>query len=90
MTIAEEAKALIDKQCKKGIDKYGKTLDSNNAKFIERIRHAQEEAADLLQYLVWMERKAQELDTLIALHQDVQGSFEEEDFYTNTDPITII
>lgn len=79
MSIAEQAKAVIDRQTAKGLGKYGKTLDTNTAAFIDRIRHAQEEAADLLQYLIWMERKARELETIIALHQDIPGGFDDED-----------
>ena len=90
MTIAERAKALIDKQSAKGLAKYGHRLDDNPAKFIARIRHAQEEAVDMLQYLIWMEDEAKKLETIIALHQDAPCFDEEEDLYTNTDPITII
>lgn len=88
-TIAERAKALIDKQAVKGLAKYGHRLDDNPAKFIARIRHAQEEAVDMLQYLIWMEDEAKKLETIIALHQDGLGAFED-DLYTNTDPETII
>jgi hypothetical protein len=90
MTIGERAKGLIDKQNAKGFKKYGFLLDDNPAKFIARIRHAQEEVAGLLQYLIWMEDEAKKLETIIALHHDTPGAFDDEDLYTNTDPITII
>lgn len=57
MTIAEEAKYRIDKQCEKGLSKYGHLLDNAGCDERELIDHALEEVADLFQYLIALRRK---------------------------------
>lgn len=57
MTISEEAKYRIDKQCEKGLEKYGHLLDNAGCGEEELINHAIEEVADLFQYLIALKRK---------------------------------
>ena len=51
MNITELVKQIIDKQREKGIAKYGHSVDDAKLSPVEWIRHAQEEAADLMVYL---------------------------------------
>lgn len=51
MNITERVKTIIDGQREKGIAKYGKSVDDAKLSTVEWIRHAQEEAADLMVYL---------------------------------------
>ena len=51
MNITERVKEIIDKQREKGITKYGGTIEGAELSPVEWIRHAQEEAADLMVYL---------------------------------------
>lgn len=51
MNITERVKAIIDGQREKGIEKYGKGVEDAKLSPVEWIRHAQEEAADLMIYL---------------------------------------
>ena len=53
-TIGERAKAQIDKQTKKGLEKYGMLLDDNPAPVEDCINHMTEELADGLQYAIWI------------------------------------
>lgn len=49
--------ALMDKQAKKGMDKYGQTLEENNTLSTEqRIEHLQEELIDAMQYCEHLKR----------------------------------
>lgn len=51
MNITEQVKAIIDGQRKKGFAKYGQGVEDAKLSPVEWIRHAQEEAADLMIYL---------------------------------------
>ena len=53
-TIGERAKSQIDKQTKKGLEKYGMLLDDNPAPVEDCINHMTEELADGLQYAIWI------------------------------------
>jgi hypothetical protein len=57
MSIIDRVKALLDKQRRKGIEKYNMTLDQNDASITERINHLQEELADALQYSEWIKEE---------------------------------
>lgn len=54
--INANAVKIILRQREKGISKYGQVISDNHAAIIERIEHAQEEAADLLVYLEWIKQ----------------------------------
>ena len=56
-TIDEFCAQLINKQTKKGVNKYGVLLDDANLSECELITHAQEEIVDLLKYLEALKRK---------------------------------
>ena len=60
-TIGDRAKAQIDKQTKKGLEKYGMLLDDNPAPVQECIEHLEEELADGLQYAIWIKDGIQEV-----------------------------
>lgn len=51
MNITERVKAIIDGQREKGIAKYGQGVEDAELSPVDWIRHAQEEAADLMIYL---------------------------------------
>lgn len=51
MNITERVKAIIDGQRQKGIAKYGQGVEYAELSPVKWIRHAQEEAADLMVYL---------------------------------------
>ena len=61
--IAEKVKNIIDQQVKKGISKYGQTLDMNDDTIINRLNHFQEELADGLQYAEWIKMALLDLKT---------------------------
>ena len=61
--IAEKVKNIIDQQVKKGISKYGQTLDMNDDTIINRLNHFQEELADGLQYAEWIKEAMMDLKT---------------------------
>lgn len=51
MNITERVKQIIDGQREKGFAKYGQGVEDAELSPVEWIRHAQEEAADLMVYL---------------------------------------
>ena len=51
MNVTERVKVIFDGQRKKGIAKYGQGVEDAELSPVEWIRHAQEEAADLMVYL---------------------------------------
>lgn len=65
-TVAESVKTIIDNQQDKGREKYGMSVDDAPLLTVEWVRHAQEEAADMLVYLEKIRRNllAQPLDTI--------------------------
>lgn len=47
----DRARAQLDAQTRKGIEKYGQTLDTYPGVYRDVLQHALEESADLVQYL---------------------------------------
>ena len=50
-SIVQSVKDQLDARSKRGISKYGTTLDRDDLRVKEWIQHAQEEAMDLVLYL---------------------------------------
>lgn len=82
--IAKQAKQIIDSQVQKGIDKYGHTLDDNNAPLVERIDHFCEEMADGLQYAIWIKQqiKTNEFNAYVLALGDLMEKFNDRDTIT--------
>lgn len=78
MEIANKAKAIIDAQVQKGLNKYGTTLDNNPANINERIDHICEELADGLQYAIWVKQEIKEIksEAYAQALQDIINRFE--------------
>ena len=60
--ITENVKNIFDKQHKKGLHKYGTTVDDAKLTPAEWITHAQEEAADMMVYLEKLKREWNNID----------------------------
>jgi len=74
--VVPEAARLLEERARRGLERYGMTLDQNPAPLEGRLQHALEEALDLLQYLEWAREIASEglraqLDELCALAAEI-------------------
>lgn len=81
MNITERVKAIIDGQRDKGFVKYGQGVEDAELSPVEWIRHAQEEAADLMVYLekIKLLIETQEIfkaDAIAALNHILEVEFE--------------
>lgn len=55
MTFTERRAQILAFQDEKGISKYSGLLDQTRPDLLATVHHAQQEATDLLNYLVWLE-----------------------------------
>lgn len=58
--ILNEVHSLLESQTKKGLEKYGNTVNPNEYSTVEWIEHAQQECIDKLVYLTILKHKIQE------------------------------
>lgn len=58
--ILREVHNLLEAQTKKGLEKYGNTVNPNEYSTVEWIEHAQQECIDKLVYLTILKQKLQE------------------------------
>lgn len=58
--ILNEVHGLLESQTKKGLEKYGNTVNPNEYSTVEWIEHAQQECIDKLVYLTILKHKIQE------------------------------
>lgn len=73
ITNTAAAKALIDSQAAKGLSKYGVPLEQSDATISQLARHGAEEAADLLCYLIELERRALEMEADLRTCRNAKG-----------------
>lgn len=54
MSIQESVQEILEEQCRKGLSKYGYSLDGATHGLRRRVRHLQEEMIDGAQYAQWL------------------------------------